>query len=190
MKTKCLITSLSLVALIFSACRNTDKVNSGVTDSSIDQTMTDTTAINRGADTDDFMKTAALAGIMEVELGKIAQQNASSSRIKKFGEKMVKDHTKIAADLKVLADSKKVSLPTSLPAADSKHVEEMKKMTGAAFDKHYMGMMVKDHVKALDLFKSAAVSGDVKIRNFASKTLRTLERHFKEAGDINADASY
>lgn len=190
MKTKRLITFLSLVVLALSACRNTDKVNSGVTDSSIEQTMTDTTAINRGADADEFMKTAAIAGLMEIELGKIAQTNASSSRIKKFGEKMVNDHTRIAKDLKDLADSKKVTLPTSLPAADGNHVEEMKKMTGAAFDKHYMDMMVKDHVKALDLFKSAAVSGDVKIRNFASKTLRTLERHFKEAGDINAGVSY
>ncbi|SHG58231.1 DUF4142 domain-containing protein [Pedobacter caeni] len=190
MKTKHLIASLSLVSLAFSACRNTDKINESTTDSSIEQTMTDTTAVNRGADADDFMKTAALAGIMEIELGKIAQQNAANPKIKKFAGQMVNDHTRIANDLKVLADSKKVSLPGSLPAADSKHVEEMKKMTGAAFDKHYMDMMVKDHIKALDLFKSAAVSGDVKIRNFASKTLRTLERHFKRAGEINAGVSY
>lgn len=190
MKTKHFITSLSLVILAFSACRNTDNANSGTTDSSIGQTMTDTTAINRGADAGEFMKNAALAGMMEVELGKVAQQNASDSRIKKFGEKMVKDHTLIAGDLKKLADTKKVTLPTTLPTSDSNHIEEMKKMTGAAFEKHYMDMMVKDHVKALDLFKSASVSGDVEIRNFASKTLRILERHFKEASDIKAGVSY
>ena len=189
MKTKHFITSLSLVILAFSACRNTDNADSKTTDSSIGQTMTDTTAINRGVDAAEFMKTAALAGMMEIDLGKVAQQNASDSRIKKFGEKMVKEHTLIAGDLKKLAEIKKVALPTTLPASDSNHIEEMKKMTGAAFEKHYMDMMVKDHVKALDLFKSASVSGDVEIQNFAAKALRILERHFKDATDIKASAN-
>ncbi|AOM80490.1 DUF4142 domain-containing protein [Pedobacter steynii] len=190
MKTKHLTVIFSLVVLAFAACRNTDKINAGATDSSIEQSMTDTTAINRGADPAAFIKEAAIAGIMEIELGKVAMEKATNAKIKKFGEKMVKDHSNIAADLKTLADSKKITLPATLPSADQQHIEEMKKLSGKAFDKHYMEMMEKDHVKALDLFKSAAVSGDVKIRNFASKTLRVVERHFKLAGEINAGTTY
>lgn len=190
MKRKTLLAISSLTLFAFTACRNTDQTNAATTDSSIEQTMTDTSGINRGADPAEFMQSAAVAGIMEIELGKAAIEKAADPKVKKFGEQMVKDHTNIAAELKTLADNKKVKLPTAIPAADQAHITEMKNMSGAAFDKHYLEMVTKAHVKAMDLFKSASVAGDVKIRNFASKTLRILERHFKRAGEISAGTSY
>ena len=41
-----------------------------------------------------FMKEAAGGGMMEVTLGKAAQQNAENPRVKAFGAMMVTDHTK------------------------------------------------------------------------------------------------
>lgn len=190
MKRTNLLAIFSLTVFAFTACRNIDQANNTNPDSSIEQTITDTTGINRGADPSKFIQSAALAGMMEIELGKVATEKAVNTKIKKFGEQMVKDHTNIAANLKTLAEEKKVTLPASLPASDQKHIDEMKNMSGAAFEKHYMEMVVRDHLKALDLFKSASVSGDVKIRNFASGTLRVLERHFKRAGEINSGTNY
>lgn len=186
MKTKHSLGIFLLSLFFLPACRNTDQVNAHSTDSSIEQSVTDTSAINRGADVSTFMESAALAGMMEIELGKVAQQKAANAKVKNLGEKMVKDHTRIAEELKTLAAEKKITLPATLPAADQQHITEMGNMSGAEFDKHYLEMMEKDHLKALDLFKSAAVSGDVKVRNFASKTLRTLERHFKLVGELKS----
>lgn len=179
-----------VLATVAVACRNTDKINATTTDSSIEQQITDTTAVNRGADVASFMNTAAIAGMEEIETGKLAVEKSVNKNVKKFAEMMVKDHTKIAAELKTLAESKKISLPTALPAPEQEHIAEMKNLSGKDFDKHYMEMMTKGHLKALDLFKSAAVNGDVKVRNFASKTLRIIEKHFKTAGQINAGNAY
>ena len=44
-------------------------------------------------DASNFAVEAANGGMMEVELGKVAQENASSPRVKAFGAMMVKDHT-------------------------------------------------------------------------------------------------
>src|SRR5437868_6013679 len=45
------------------------------------------------AQTREFMNKAAMGGMAEVEMGKLAQQNASSPRVKNFGDMMVRDHS-------------------------------------------------------------------------------------------------
>ncbi|MCX2450189.1 DUF4142 domain-containing protein [Pedobacter sp. PLR] len=190
MKNKHLLAIFSLLLISFSACRNTDKINADTTDSTIAQVIPDTADINRGGDMTAFLQEAATDGMMELALAKLAAEKSTNKLIKRYGAVLVKDHTKIAAELKTLAASKKIALPATLPPADLKHIEELKKMDVAAFENHYIKMMIKDNAAAIDLYKSASVSGDVQIRSFATKALRMSERHFKRANEINADAGY
>ncbi|WP_316751156.1 DUF4142 domain-containing protein [Pedobacter gandavensis] len=190
MKNKHLLAIFTLVAVSFSACRNTDKINAATTDSTIAEVIPDTAAIDRGEGIGTFLVEAAKDVNMELALGKLAATKSTNKLIKRYAEVMVKDYTKTAANLKALAESKKVALPTALPEAAQKHIDELKVMEVAAFEKHYIGMMIKDNAKAIDLYKSASVTGDYKIRDFAVKSLRMSERHFKRANEINADAGY
>ncbi|ATP56766.1 DUF305 domain-containing protein [Pedobacter ginsengisoli] len=188
MKTRILLPAVLWCMLSLNACRNTDNSTTNtLADSSLEQTMTDTSAVNRGEGMQFFLEKAAIAGNMEVEIGKMAESKASNPRVKEFAEKMVKDHTKTNNNLKKLADNKKITIPTSIPEADQNHINEMAKLSGAQFDKHYMDMMVKDHVKTLDLFKSATTSGDIDVRRFAARTLRMIEGHYKLATDLSFD---
>ncbi len=65
-----------------------------------------------------FVKKAAEGGLAEVELGKLATQKASSEEVKKFGQKMVDDHSKANEPLKQVAGSEGIELPTTLSAKD------------------------------------------------------------------------
>lgn len=190
MKTNHLMITFLLAGLALSSCRNTDKTTQNASDSTVEETITDTTGISRGADLSVFFNDAALAGLKQIALGQAAQEKATNEKVKKYGENMVKVYTDINAELKTLAESKKLTLPTALSAADLQHIEEMKKMNSADFEKHYLGMLEKEQFKSLDLFKSAAVSGDAKIRNFASSTLRTVERQFKQAAELTSERTY
>src|SRR5438046_440260 len=68
---------------------------------------------------DQLFATAAARGNMaEVELGKLAQQKASSNEVKQFGQRMADDHSKAIDELKSLAQSKDITLPTTLGAKD------------------------------------------------------------------------
>jgi putative membrane protein len=133
----------------------------------------------------DFMKEAALGGLMEVELGRYAQQNAQSSRVKNFAAMMVRDHSKANDELKALAANKNITLPTIL---DDKHMDmmnDLKKKRGAEFDKEYMQEMVDDHDKDVDKFKRQAENGnDSDIKAFAAKTLPVLLMHQDSAKNI------
>ena len=89
-----------------------------------------------------FAMKAAQANFAEVELGKLAQQKASSDDVKKFAQMMVDDHTKALDDLKSSAGTHNITWPTTLDAKHKKLSDRLSKLSGAAFDREYMQAMV------------------------------------------------
>src|SRR4029078_587682 len=73
----------------------------------------------------EFMMNTAKAGMAEVELGKLAVQNAASDQVEKVGQKMVDDHFKKNDELKALAASKSVVLPSDVDAQDKAMRDKM-----------------------------------------------------------------
>jgi putative membrane protein len=126
----------------------------------------------------DFLMDAAMGGLMEVELGRLAAQQGASDAVKQFGQRMVDDHSKANTELMTLATSKGVTLPTAI---DDKHRQEVTKlsaMSGADFDRAYSKMMLKDHEKDVSEFEKQSMKGtDPDVKAFASKTLPTLQEH-------------
>ena len=132
-----------------------------------------------------FVKKAAQGGMAEVELGKLATQKASSEDVKKFGQRMVDDHTKANDQLKQIAGTKGVTLPTELDSKDQALKDRLSKLDGEKFDQAYMKNMVRDHTKDVSEFRKESTSGkDSDLKSFASQTLPTLEDHLKEAKNI------
>lgn len=194
---KLTISSLLAFALITGFGCNSNKTNTDTTTASdsADMGTTDTAAsANMNATptnqtANDFMLTAASGGMMEVTLGQMAQEKGSNADVKAFGQKMVEDHGKANAELKTVAAAKNVTLPVELIAEHQKHVDEMSKMSGADFDKHYMSMMVEDHQKDIAAFEKAAQNEDADVKGFASKTLPVLKMHLDMAQKANAEVS-
>jgi putative membrane protein len=136
-----------------------------------------------------FLKKAAEGGLAEVELGQLASQRASDPQVKQFAQRMVADHGKANDQLKQIASSKNVELPTALPAAAKRERDRLSKLSGAQFDREYMSHMTSDHKKDTSLFRSAAKSAkDSDVRQFASATLPTLEEHLQMSQSISKSA--
>jgi putative membrane protein len=132
-----------------------------------------------------FVKKAGAGGIAEVELGKLATEKASSDDVKKFGQRMVDDHSKANDQLKQLASQKGVNLPSDLEAKDKALKDHLSKLSGEQFDRAYMKNMVRDHTKDVAEFRKESKSAkDNDLKNFASQTLPTLEDHLKQAKSI------
>ncbi len=136
-----------------------------------------------------FAKEAAIGGMTEVQLGKIAVKNASSEKVKDFGQKMIDDHTKAGDELKSVAAKDNITLPT---AVDPKHqaiIDKMSSLNGTAFDRAYMQNMVKDHQEDVNDFQKEANNGNGDMKSFAGKTLPTLQGHLKLARDTENSLS-
>ena len=132
-----------------------------------------------------FMKKAAEGGLAEVQLGQLATQKASSDDVKKFGQRMVDDHTKANDQLKQVAAQENITLPTEPSAKDKATKERLEKLSGAEFDRAYMKDMVTDHQKDVaDFARESKTGQDAAVKNFAQQTLPTLRSHLKEAEKI------
>lgn len=132
-----------------------------------------------------FLETAAKDGLAEVELGQLASQRAESPEVKQFGQRMVQDHGKANDQLKQLAQSKGMEVPTETDKSHQKKMEKLQKLNGAAFDKQYMDDMVKDHKKDVKEFEKASKSAkDPDVKAFAAKTLPTLQSHLQQAESL------
>lgn len=120
-----------------------------------------------------------------MELGKLATEKASSDDVKKFGQRMVDDHSKANDQLKQLASSKGIEIPNALSAKEKATKSRLEKLSGEQFDKAYMNDMVKDHTQDVSEFKKESTSAkDSDVKSFASQTLPTLEEHLKQAQNI------
>ena len=117
-----------------------------------------------------FMMNAAKGGMMEVEMGRMAAQNGQSADVKKFGNRMVTDHSKANNELMALAKEEGVALPAAKSPGKWKS------------DKNYMDDMVKDHQKDLAEFQKEAQNGtDPDVKAFAAKGAKMVSTHLKIA---------
>jgi putative membrane protein len=129
-----------------------------------------------------FIKEAAQGGMMEVELGKAAQDKASNEKVKEFGKRMEQDHGKANDELKKIASDKGVQLSSDLDKKHKSNVDKLTKLSGAEFDRQYMRNMVSDHKDDIKKFQNQADKGkDPDLKKFASQTLPTLKEHLQLA---------
>lgn len=137
-----------------------------------------------------FIKTMATGGLMEVEAGKLASARATHPEVKKFGQTMVSDHSKSNEKLKALAATRKFDLPTALDGEKKAEKTKLEAQSGPAFDAAYMDAMVKAHRKTVSLLQQQINTGkDATIKRFAEETLPTVKRHLEMAQQLQAKVS-
>ena len=159
-----------------STATNTDstKITTAKVDSST-TVMADTT----------FAAKAAIGGMAEVDLGKMAAAKGNSSNVKDFGKMMVKDHGKANAELMTIAKSKNITLPAALDAEHQAKKDSLSKLSGKEFDAAYVNAMVEGHKKTLALMQSEANGGkDAELKAFAAKTAPVVQMHLTEITKI------
>ena len=132
-----------------------------------------------------MMREIAQSDMAEVAAGKLAAGKAQSDEVKKFAQHMVDDHGKHLGELRKMAKTKGVQLP-STPA--KKHQDAMKKLesaSGAGFDKAFMEQMVEDHQVALKLAHNTAKNAkDKELKADAEKTAPVIQKHLEMAKSI------
>lgn len=147
-------------------------------------TLPDTTS--RSSAPDAFIPEAAIGGLAEVEMSKMAVQKAKDPEVKRFAQQMVAEHTRANNELKALATRKNVAPPTELVAGYKTLAEKLAKLDGADFDRAYMEGQVAVHEKIVIVFENQAARGvDAEAKALAAKNLPNLRKHQAAAEDLN-----
>jgi len=137
--------------------------------------------------TADFVKNAAIAGMFEIQSSELAlRKHVQPDHA--FAEHMIRDHERIAAQLKhtVRANHVGVEVPTKLDDEHQKMLDQLRGESGANFDKDYDQMQQQGHQDAVALFQSYAQNGDnLALKSWAAKTLPTLQMHLEMAQKLS-----
>lgn len=171
----------AFAAGVLTACGNKEtKSDSVETTEKANEKLDDTNL----EDDAEFAVNAAEGGMLEVQLGELAQTNATSPKVKEFGQMMITDHTKANDELKELAKTKNIALPAALGKERMNDYEGLKAKKGNEFDKAYIEYMIKDHKEDIEEFREQSKEGnDPEIKAWAGGKLPTLEHHLQMAED-------
>lgn len=131
-----------------------------------------------------FVKSAALGGLTEIELAKLARSKSENAGIQGFAARMLKDHEALHRELTAVANRKRLDVPTSLVYEDERMVTEASEKSASEFDAWYAGQMIAEHQKSIALFQAAAKMEDADLAAFAQKALPVLDTHQKMAIDL------
>lgn len=132
---------------------------------------------------------------MEIEAGELAQKKGQSTGVKDFGRTLVKDHQD--ADRKLTQLAKKASLDLNDLSqvekeklrVDKEKMEQVKKMSGAEFDRAFASVMYNGHdgvLKMLDDHQKDIRSPELK--QFVDATRPKLEDHRDMAKKLEGGA--
>jgi putative membrane protein len=176
-----LVTAISLFAGFAAFAAGTEGLGSGTETDHVGAHSTVLTA-------QQFANSAGSAGKAEVELARLALERSQNTDVRQFAQMMLDDHSKANTALASLASSKNLELPASITPEQQAAADKLKKESGSAFDQAYVAQMVNDHTEAVDLFEDATQAStlDPDIRQFAEKTLPTLQHHKQQATQLAA----
>jgi putative membrane protein len=134
-----------------------------------------------------FVSQAGVIGKAEVELGQIALKNTQDENVRKYAERMVKDHGAADKKLKAIAAKENLQVPQALDQEHESLKMKLQGMTGSQFDREYMKAMAKGHEKAVALFDAASQQPQMpaELKQFAASTLPVLEQHKEMAHSMH-----
>lgn len=132
-----------------------------------------------------FMVQAAYSNLAEIDAGTLAATKGQKDSVKMYGTMMVQEHTLAHTELKALAASKNVSLPTE-PDEENKMIKQrLLALNGYAFDTAYIKSQIAGHAKTVAVFQTELSSGQNKdVLGYANKYFPHIQMHLELAQRI------
>ncbi|MGD9485394.1 DUF4142 domain-containing protein [Streptomyces sp. TRM70308] len=122
-----------------------------------------------------FLMQAHQGNLAEISAGHDAQKNAMSACVKHVGAVLVRDHTKLDADVKMLADKLNMTLPTSPSAEQKKELAAVQAKAGSpAYDAAWLTTQDAAHRKTLALIDQEIKAGKNPEAVAAARTARPV----------------
>ena len=132
-----------------------------------------------------FLREAAQGDMLEVRMGEIGQQKATTPEVKEFARRIQQDHSAHLEKVRSLAAANNIKLPAELDQKHRSDADKFAKMTGKDFDRQFMNHMVQDHQKDIKEYEK----GQQQVTNpdekaLVSETLPILKEHLSMAQNI------
>jgi putative membrane protein len=132
-----------------------------------------------------FLSKAGVCGTGEVKMSELAEQHASSPKVKMFARELVRNHREWNKQIADIAKNQNLQLETGVDADIRGTLDGLAAMNGPAFDRAYLTRMVQDHEKAVKLFEDEAKNGsNAELKKFSNDALPKIQEHLKQARNL------
>ncbi len=137
----------------------------------------------------DFIEFAGELNLLAIRLGQMAQIDAASQQVRKFGLMIEQEHTADLKKLTAIANKTGGVAPNTLDDVHMKTVKTVNKFKARAFDHEFLKAIVNQHESALVSFKREADHGfNPDLQAYAKAALPKLEQHLKTAKQLSSSA--
>ena len=135
----------------------------------------------------EFITKAAQSDMTEIQTSQLALQKSKNKSVRDYAQMMIKHHTESSKELKPIAQSKRVPLPTTIGPENTALLTSLKKVNGSKFDQAYMQGQVQAHTKTDAEYQKYLNQGqDPQLKAFASKIEPVVAQHLQMAQKIVA----
>jgi len=132
-----------------------------------------------------FANAVAQQSMTEVELGKLAANNASSEAVKSYAVQMTESNTKVNERLKRIAAKGNVTISAVLDAKSQTRVDKLAKMTGADFDRVFVKDQIQSGEKNLRAYEQELQNGaDPGLKTLAARATPFMQKQLQAAKDL------
>lgn len=137
----------------------------------------------------EFADKAAKSDAFEIASAKLARDKSTSADIRDFASMMIEDHTASTAKVKKAAGEAQTAITPDPTLTDDQKgmLDDLRKRTGADFDKAYVKQQVDAHREALALMTLYANKGDIAPLKAAAAEIRPkVQTHLDRIKDIES----
>jgi putative membrane protein len=132
--------------------------------------------------------------LMEIELATLAKQRAASKEVKSYGEMVLNDHRAFNKKLTDLTKKTGQKIPEVKPTSDAekkaladakKSAADIKKLSGASFDREYLSFMAESHHHAsVNIDTHITVVKHTELVSLLRDVKPTLQQHEARAREL------
>ena len=134
-----------------------------------------------------FMVAVAEFNLQQAQLGNLTSVKSTNNEVRSFGASMEEMHTKNMKDLIAMADSKQISIPTSLTDDNKKNYNALNKHDIEDFDSEYVDRVIEDHQEAIKNYtKQSDETDNSDIKSWLTIQLATLREHLDGAKTLQS----
>ena len=134
-----------------------------------------------------FIKAAGASDLFEIESAKLALKKTQKKDIRDFANMMITDHTKTTDAVKAAA--KKAGMnpaPPQVSAEQQQMLDQLKPLSGDAFDKAYLAQQMPAHQQALTMVQNYAQNGDTPALVDAAKSaVPIIQKHIDRLQELS-----
>jgi putative membrane protein len=141
-----------------------------------------TTAFGQSQADKTFVQTAMEVNLAEIQVGQLAAQKGATDGVKRFGQRLVSDHTRLEDEMKPIAARIGVTPPAELAPDDQALLTKLQGESGATFDMTFVNAMVSGHKQGVQLYKTEETNGqDAAVKESATKGEPVIAAHLRMA---------